>query len=175
VEDEHRTERPTRTRLSRGWLVLAALAGALAGLGGFTFRYAEGLSYLSSDPAACKNCHIMNEQFDSWRKGPHHAVATCQSCHMPTGLVAKYLAKARNGYHHSMGFTFQSPTPDRPGARRVFDEPIRIKPQNSQILQDNCLRCHGDLVHGIVRGSTTAGDAVRCVACHRAVGHGARN
>ena len=164
----------TTGRISRQGLALAALVGALTGLGAFTFRYAQGLSYLSNDPKACTNCHIMNEQFDSWRKGPHHAVAACNGCHVPPRFFAKYLAKGLNGYHHSMGFTFQSPTPDQPGARTVFDEPIRIKPRNSQILQDNCLRCHGDLVHGIVRGSTWARGAVRCVGCHRTVGHGAR-
>lgn len=159
---------------SKRWLALAVLVGVLGGVGGFTFAYAEGFAYLSNDPAACVNCHIMNDQFDSWRKGPHHADATCNDCHVPTGLVGKYLAKARNGYHHSKGFTLQPSAPDEPGARLAFDEPIRIKATNSQILQDNCLRCHGDFVHEIVRGSTWADDAIRCVQCHKAVGHGAR-
>lgn len=164
----------TDTRWTKGALVSAAVAGVFAGLGGFTFNYAEGLSYLSNDSRACSNCHIMNDEQDSWRKGPHHAVASCNDCHVPPQFFAKYLAKAMNGYHHSMGFTFQSSTPDERGARRVFEEPVRIKPTNSQILQDNCLRCHGDLVHDIVRGSTWADDAIRCVQCHRSVGHGAR-
>jgi len=42
---------------------MISLVGALTGLGAFTFRYAQGLSYLSNDPKACTNCHIMNEQF----------------------------------------------------------------------------------------------------------------
>jgi cytochrome c nitrite reductase small subunit len=159
---------------SKRWVALAALVGVLGGVGGFTFTYASGLSYLSNDPAACVNCHLMNDQFDSWRKGPHHAVATCNDCHVPPHFPAKYLAKGRNGYHHSMGFTFQPTDPDAPGARRVFEEPIRIKATNSQILQDNCLRCHGDFVHEIVRGSTWADDSIRCVHCHDSVGHGAR-
>lgn len=158
----------------RRWLLLAAPVGALFGLGGFTVNYAEGTSYLSNDPAACANCHIMNEQYDSWRKGPHHATATCNDCHVPPLFPQKYIAKALNGYHHSSGFTLQSSTPDAPGARTVFEEPIQIKPANSQILQDNCLRCHGDFVHQVVRGSTWADDAIRCVHCHRAAGHGAR-
>jgi cytochrome c nitrite reductase small subunit len=160
-------------RWSRRWLALSALAGALLGLVSFTVDYAEGLSYLSNDPEACANCHVMNEQLDSWRKGPHHAVATCNDCHVPPRFPAKYIAKARNGYHHSKGFTLQSSTPDRPGSRRVYDEPIRIKAKNSQILQDNCLRCHGDFLHDVVRGSTWADDAIRCTHCHRAAGHGA--
>ena len=72
-----------------------------------------------------------------------------------------------------MGFTFQPSRPDEPGATHVFDEPIQIKENNSQILQDNCLRCHGDFVHDVVRGSTWADNAIRCVHCHRGVGHGA--
>lgn len=171
-ETEH--ERSVPGGSPRRWVLAAALLGALVGVGGFTFDYAAGLSYLSNDPAACANCHIMNDPFDSWRKGPHHAVATCNDCHVPAGLFAKYLAKGRNGYHHSTGFTFQPSAPDEPGARKVFDEPIRIKETNSRILQDNCLRCHGDLVREIVRGSTSGEDAVRCVHCHFSVGHGAR-
>lgn len=164
----------SRRRLSRAWLVVAVLAGVLLGAGAFTFQYASALSYLGNDPATCAQCHIMNDQFDSWRKGPHHAVATCNDCHVPVDFPAKYVAKARNGYHHSMGFTLQPSTPDEPGSRRFFEEPIRIKDTNSQLLQDNCLRCHGDFVHEVVRGSTWADNAIRCVHCHRAVGHGAR-
>ena len=110
-------------------LTLALLFGALVGAGAFTFHYAAGFSYLSNDPAACANCHIMNEQFDAWRKGPHHAAATCNDCHVPPQFPAKYVAKALNGYHHSSGFTLQPSRPDAPGAKRVFEEPIRIKPR----------------------------------------------
>ena len=49
-------------------LLLALLAGVLMGVGAFTFLYAEGFSYLSSDPQACVNCHIMRPQYDSWQK-----------------------------------------------------------------------------------------------------------
>ncbi len=149
--------------LPRRWLVAAILLGVFVGVGLFTFDYAEGLSYFSSDPVACVNCHIMNDEYASWTKGPHHAAARCVDCHLPHEFVAKLEAKASNGYHHSKGFTFQD-----------FHEPIMIKPGNSRILQENCLRCHGDFVREIVAGSTTDRDAVSCVHCHRGVGHGAR-
>jgi cytochrome c nitrite reductase small subunit len=155
------------------WLGLAALIGIVVGLGAYTMHYAEGLAYLSNDPRACSNCHIMNDEFDSWRKGPHHASATCNDCHVPPHFPFKYIAKAMNGYAHSKGFTLQSSDPDEPGRHQFIHEPIEIKPKNSQILQDNCLRCHGDVVHDVVRGSTWADDAIRCVHCHRSVGHGA--
>lgn len=163
----------TQGKSSRSLVLLAAVVGVPVGVGLFTFQYADGLAYMSNDPAACVNCHIMTDQYESWRKGPHHAVATCNGCHVPDAFAEKYLAKALNGYHHSLGFTMQPSKPDEPGGTPFFHEPIQIKPGNSQILQDNCLRCHGDLVHEVVRGSTWDQDAVRCVHCHRGVGHGA--
>jgi len=150
--------------LRRQLLAITILLGIVAGVGLFTFQYAAGLSYFSTDPRACANCHIMNEQYASWLKGPHHGVARCVECHLPHQGVQKLLAKAENGFHHSKGFTLQD-----------FHEPIMIKPGNSRILQENCLRCHGDFVHHIVPGSTSDPDAVSCVHCHRGVGHGARS
>ena len=52
--------------------------------------------------------------------------------------------------------------------------PVSFEHEVAPILKDNCLRCHGDLVHGVVRGSTWADEAVRCVQCHQGAGHGAR-
>lgn len=150
-----------RMRFPLPVLAGAVLVGIAAGVGFFTFGYAEGLSYFRKDPAACRNCHIMNDAFDSWQKSGHHAAAACVDCHLPHGFVEKYLAKAENGYHHSKGFTFQD-----------FHEPIRIKEKNSAILQENCVRCHRDLVHGLVESVSSREGSVRCVHCHADVGHG---
>jgi cytochrome c nitrite reductase small subunit len=55
-----------------------------------------------------------------------------------------------------------------------FHEPIQIKPRNAAILQDACIRCHGDFVHDLVAGSRTVGESsLQCVHCHSGVGHGA--
>ena len=139
----------------------AVLIGIIVGLGTFTFDYGEGLSYFSTDPKACTNCHIMQPYYDSWQKASHHTAAVCVDCHLPHDTVGKYIAKADNGYRHSWAFTFQD-----------FHEPIQIIPRNARILQDNCLACHGDMVHQLTAGSTTAKDAVTCVHCHADVGHG---
>jgi cytochrome c nitrite reductase small subunit len=146
---------------ARGMSVLAVLVGLLLGIGGFTFLYAEGLSYMSDDPKVCVNCHIMQPQYDSWQKASHHTVATCVDCHLPHGFIGKYLAKGENGYHHSVAFTLQN-----------FNEPIMIKEKNSRILQESCLHCHGDLVHEQVARAAEGYGEVRCVHCHRSVGHG---
>ena len=140
---------------------LSVTTGILLGVGGYTFLYAEGFSYLSSDPAACVNCHIMQPQYDSWQKASHHTVAVCVDCHLPHDFFRKYLAKAENGWHHSRGFTLQD-----------FHEPIMIKGPNARILQENCLACHEGLVHELVVGVNGPAEEVRCVHCHADVGHG---
>ena len=142
--------------------ILAILLGLLIGTGAFTFKYAEGLSYFSTDPKACANCHIMNPQYDSWQKSSHHGVAGCVDCHLPHTFIAKYIAKAENGYHHSKAFTTQK-----------FQEPIMIKEKNSGILQHNCVGCHDDMVHELFKRDVTDADAVSCIHCHASVGHGA--
>jgi len=139
--------------------LMFASFGILIGLGGSTFDYAEGLSYMSTDPAACANCHIMQSQYDAWQKASHHAFATCADCHLPAGFPEKYIAKAENGWNHSKAFTLQD-----------FPEPIVITEKNAEILHVNCLRCHRDLVHDQAIVSTEG--APRCVRCHDAVGHG---
>jgi cytochrome c nitrite reductase small subunit len=55
----------------------------------------------------------------------------------------------------------------------ITREPIRIKPGNARVLQDNCVACHRDMTHDVV-GLGSAGDVSNaCVRCHRSVGHGA--
>ena len=142
-------------------LVLCALAGVTLGTGAFTAHYAEGFSYLSSDPKACINCHVMRDQYDGWQKASHHAVATCNDCHVPHETVPKYLVKAENGFWHSKGFTLQD-----------FPEPIRIRPVSSNILQTNCVNCHRDLVNDSLGHDPTGRETANCVHCHAVVGHG---
>ena len=113
----------------------------------------------------------MREQYDGWQHGSHHATATCNDCHLPhDNAVHKYFVKASNGYHHSKAFTLG------------FQEPIRIKPGNALVLEDNCLRCHGALVSeitahgtlGVPTDPTQKADLYGCVRCHQDVGHGGR-
>ena len=153
-------------------LAASLLLGVFLGSGVFTFVSAHGDSYLSNDPAVCVNCHVMREQYDGWLHGSHHDVATCNDCHLPhDNLVHKLFVKASNGYHHSKAFTLMD-----------FQEPIRIKPGNAQVLEANCLRCHEAITdeittHGTLGVSTDPeqkADLYGCVRCHQEVGHGPR-
>ena len=139
---------------------LAALIGALVGLGLFTFGYAEGFSYFKDDPTACVNCHAMNEEYEGWLKSSHNSVATCNDCHAPhDNIVKKYINKADNGFWHGLKFT----TGDYP-------ENIKIREVNRRVTEDACLYCHGDLVSE-VNITRPAGEQISCIRCHSEVGH----
>lgn len=159
-----RSSLPPAADVGRWLLALSISMGIAAGVGLFTFRYAEGLSYFSTDPKACVNCHIMRPQYAAWQSSSHHMAASCIDCHLPHALVPKYLAKAENGWRHSKEFTAQT-----------FAEPIAIQARGRQILQDNCVHCHQGLVHDIASGPRGKTDALDCVHCHLSVGHGERS
>jgi cytochrome c nitrite reductase small subunit len=133
----------------------------MLGLGGYTFWYAGGGSYFSTDPKACVNCHIMRDPYESWQHASHHAVAKCNDCHLPQEAAAMLLAKAENGFWHSKGFTFQD-----------FHEPIRIKPRNARLLQANCIHCHKELVGDLLHHGSLADETNSSVRCQPSVGHG---
>lgn len=140
-------------------VLACALFGSLAGAGAVTVVQSGATSYLSDDPKACVNCHIMREPYDGWQKASHHGVATCNDCHTPAGFPMKYLVKAENGWWHSKGFTLQD-----------FHEPIRIRAYNARIVRENCVRCHAGMMSEV--GAHAGGEAMNCVRCHARVGHG---
>ncbi len=168
----------------------AVACGAAIGLGGFTFHYADGTSYLSSKSESCANCHVMQGHYDAWVKSSHGRFAVCNDCHAPDDFVGKWYCKSRNGFFHSLAFTTQR-----------FDEPIRIVDYNRGVVEANCRRCHADFVHPIDLatpidrahpvdpGSTsisetgdredfsadvTDSETVGCIRCHGGVGHPVR-
>jgi cytochrome c nitrite reductase small subunit len=173
-------------RGTAGAAIAAAAIGVALGLGAFTFVYAKGASYLSTDPAVCANCHIMGEHFAAWQRSSHRFAAGCADCHMPHDLVGKYLAKASNGFWHSLAFT-----------TGVFPDPLQIKPHNRTITEGACRDCHGDIVAAIDPGGADAAADIRpgvggsptssrpqihdgavthenresCIRCHTYVGH----
>ncbi|HEX4948315.1 MAG TPA: cytochrome c nitrite reductase small subunit [Blastocatellia bacterium] len=142
-------------------MMVAAALGIAIGVGTYTFIYAKGASYLANNPASCANCHIMHEQYDGWLKSSHRSVATCNDCHTPDGLIAKYATKASNGFWHSFYFTTGR-----------FHEPIQIKPGNLTVTEQACQKCHTEITEAIKTPQGDAhGTATSCVKCHRSVGH----
>jgi cytochrome c nitrite reductase small subunit len=141
--------------------LVAACVGVPLGLGIYASFYAEATTYLTNDPNACANCHVMREPLADWQKAGHHAVATCNDCHVPQDLVGKYLTKIEHGWRHSKGFTLQD-----------FHEPITIHPSSLAVVQDNCVRCHDELNSSQVAHAAARGESPNCIHCHARVGHG---
>ncbi len=137
-------------------LGLPIAVGVLLGLSGFTFWYGRGYAYLSDDPAACVNCHIMRDSFNSWSVSSHRSI-TCNDCHVPHDPAGKWAAKIENGFRHSLAFTLEDV------------QVLRITPKNLQTLQENCIRCHEATVSLILQGERRS--AMSCTRCHQGVGH----
>ena len=141
-------------------LIFAAiLIGLTIGFGSYTFIYAKGYAYFSDDPKACMNCHLMRDQYESWNRSSHHAVATCNSCHTPKNFVMKYVNKADNGFWHSLKFTTGN-----------YKDPLQIRAHNFNITMKACMNCHFNLMNTTIhQQGITEGRS--CVSCHRSVGH----
>jgi cytochrome c nitrite reductase small subunit len=133
--------------------------GILVAIAGYTFIYARGYSYITNDPQACANCHVMQNHYSAWTKSSHRAVAVCNDCHTPPGLIPKYLVKAENGFRHSLAFTTGR-----------FHEPIRITPADYEVAEKACRKCHEDIVHAI-EGPNAEMSRLSCIRCHSTVGH----
>jgi cytochrome c nitrite reductase small subunit len=148
--------------MTRGVILRVALGviiGVAIGVGAYTFIYAKGGSYLTNDPGACANCHVMNEYYTGWLKSSHRSVAVCNDCHTPSGFFAKYSVKASNGFWHSFAFTTGR-----------FTDPLRIKQHNLEIAEQACRDCHQEIVEAIGFPHARGGEQP-CVRCHKGEGH----
>ena len=150
--------------MTRGAIKVAVIGSALGlalGVGGYTFIYARGGSYLTNNPGACANCHVMQSYYDGWMKSTHHSVAVCNDCHAPHNLVGKYLTKAENGFWHSLKFTTGK-----------FPDNIQMRDINRRITESACLHCHADIVEAITPIPHSKENMTSCMRCHEGVGHG---
>ena len=155
----------------RQWMVpVIFTAGVFCGLGIAILHISNATSYLSDDPRACLNCHIMAPQFATWQRGSHARVASCNDCHVPhDNIFRKYFFKAMDGSRHAFMFTFHL----EPQVIRVHEPGIRV-------IQENCMHCHEDLLHDTRLSVATGkmalhGEGKLCWDCHRETPHGSVN
>lgn len=143
------------------------LLGIIFGLGAHIFFISNAVSYLSDDPNACINCHVMTPQYATWQKSSHAKVATCNDCHVPQDhFVRTYYFKAMDGLRHATMFTF-----------RLEPQVIRIKDAGRNAVQENCIRCHSNQIHPIALRAINNRNVEDqrpgvCWDCHREVPHG---
>lgn len=152
----------------QGWgSVAAVVSGAMLGLLMYVVYISNAVSYLSDDPETCVNCHIMAPEYATWSHSSHREVAHCNDCHVPhDNFFKKYYFKAKDGMRHAYMFTL-----------RKEPQTIFIKEEGKQVVHQNCLRCHDDLVHNARLASMTSTyyDSFRerkCWDCHRETPHG---
>lgn len=143
------------------------LLGILFGLGAHILYVSNAFSYLSNDPNACINCHVMTPQYATWERSSHAKVATCNDCHVPQdNFIRTYYFKAMDGLRHATIFTF-----------RLEPQVIRIKEAGRNAVQENCIRCHSNQIHPIAlrainNWSVEDQRPGYCWDCHREVPHG---
>lgn len=149
-----------------GALITFAVA---LGMFGYLVDKSKALSYMSSDPKACINCHVMHTQYATWQHSSHAQRATCVECHLPRdSFINKYIAKARDGWNHTVVFTANS-----------YAQNIGISDDGASRVQDNCVSCHARLTQVLVSNNDRYHDYAgiprtdrKCWDCHKDVPHG---
>lgn len=143
-------------------------------------KLSNATSYLSDDPKACINCHVMIPQYATWAAGSHGRVASCNDCHVPhDSVVKKYFFKAKDGSRHAFMYTFH-----------MEPQVIRVKEEGMHVIQENCLRCHSNMFSGLERDKFKGTSHLaqvdaqhrlhdefdtqtqKCWSCHRETPHG---
>lgn len=139
---------------------------AIAGLAFTIFYVSNALSYLSDDPIACVNCHIMSPEYSTWFHSSHGRNTVCNDCHVPhDNYVRKYYFKANDGLRHASMFTL-----------RLEPQVIHIKDAGKNVVQENCIRCHEKSINQTNLAEVTLkkvkhGEGKLCWDCHREVPH----
>lgn len=136
----------------------------------YTLDASKATSYLSDDPKACINCHVMNSYYATWQHSSHKEVK-CVECHLPQdgNVMNKYLAKMKDGWNHSKAFTLDS-----------YDQVLKISADGAARVQNNCISCHEAQIKSMIVNSDkyhvfddpTVATGRRCWDCHKEVPHG---
>jgi len=149
------------------WLwCIFGLAGVVVGLGLYTFYISRAWSYVSNEPEVCLNCHIMGPYYQAWAKSSHATWTTCNDCHVPQdNILNEYAFKAVDGLYHAAVFTL-----------RNEPQVIRAREASQEVILQNCLRCHTQLVNEFAKMDITYEQALKgetkvCWDCHTQVPH----
>ena len=88
----------------------------------------------SSGPkTGCMSCHCMRTKLDALRASSHGKVTTCRDCHERHGGDSRRLfSEVSDGFRHVL-LTAAGAEPSV----------IRIHGPGAEVVQANCIRCHG--------------------------------
>jgi len=128
--------------------VLGCVVGAFLSFG------PPGLYAKSETPEFCAGCHVMESQYENWFHHGAHRRVKCIDCHLPNDHAARHLTrKGMDGMWDAYVF-YSGRVPDT----------ITLSQSGAALVQENCLRCHGEMVSRI-------NEDRNCWQCHRRVSH----
>lgn len=140
-------KKPSRMSVVVGLLVALALLGVIG---------VQGVNSFTGDSSFCVSCHVMEPVYGTWSHSSHREVAGCNDCHTDqTNYFTMTYTKATAGVQHLYHNTFGE-----------IPKPIKIAKSNTEMVQDNCLRCHQDVVRNLRMDPER-----RCFDCHRYTPH----
>lgn len=146
------------------------ILGIFVGLSIYSFYVSKAHSYLSDNPQTCINCHIMVPQYATWNHSSHREIAHCNDCHVPhDNFFSHYYFKAKDGLRHATIFTL-----------RAEPQVIHIKEAGINVVQQNCLRCHEELIKNAALQVNHPDfhnnrETRLCWDCHKETPHGTVN
>ncbi|MFD2568991.1 cytochrome c nitrite reductase small subunit [Pseudotenacibaculum haliotis] len=155
------------SKKSRWRKVAVFFIAVIVGLGAFMAKESEVVSYMSDNPQACVNCHVMTPVYNSWMHSSHRQWTTCNDCHVPhNNTLNKYYFKAKDGLFHATIFTL-----------RKEPEVMFMREASEEVVQDNCIRCHIQNVtqtkyDGYIEDHRENRTERKCWSCHQEVPHG---
>ena len=110
---------------------------------------------LTSGPAFCGSCHVMQPFKETHAQGIHQK-ASCSDCHVPHAIFSKIAYKIKSGtrdiYHN---------------VRKDYPEVITLKEDSKNIVMQNCARCHAKIIGNVDLPLPNK----PCYTCHRNVAH----
>jgi cytochrome c nitrite reductase small subunit len=131
-----------------GLVLLMILAAGVLGI--FLAFGPPGLYAKTETPEFCASCHVMEPQYEAWFHSGAHAQIKCVDCHLPhEPLPRRLLWKGVDGAWDFVAFH----------TGRIPD-PIEISSRGAGVVQENCLRCHGDIMARLSEDR-------HCWECHR--------
>lgn len=165
-------------KVRRLWVIAFGVTAAtvLAGL----LILGGGLVYTSS-PSFCGTCHVMSTRFTSWERSSHAGRADCLDCHSEAGPLGEVKAHL-NGLRYlsvmltgeKTGTIIRASVPAEVCGEchpvETLSERTRFHPSKHRLHRQEditCTDCHGNLVHGTLRGSASRPPMETCFSCHQ--------
>jgi cytochrome c nitrite reductase small subunit len=136
------------------FLYLLILVIILVVGGGFLAFGPPGIYAKTETPDFCGSCHVLATQYEAWFHAGAHRRINCVDCHLPNDTFARHLLwKTIDGLKDWLAFH----------TGRISD-PIRLSQHGAAVVQDNCRRCHTELISRL-------NEDRQCWDCHRNLSH----